>query len=205
MSTIPSPEEIVNAAMELSSILTKAGVAHAIIGGAAVNMLGSNRLTEDVDILVEPPAIQHRELLLSSSNSFSMSELKLAYTSKSGAVIPIGILEGGSKSFIRMPKLTNTPTLKVDKTPVVHPAMLVCMKILRWGWMSDSTRPQSLAKAQGDFDDILSMLELLAERGERIDFKGIDEDRIEGHMEYFRKLRSKSKRVDELLKMVLDK
>ncbi|KAF3152774.1 hypothetical protein TWF225_003969 [Orbilia oligospora] len=199
-----SRQEIINAATELSKTLTKVGVAHAIIGGAAVNMLGSERITKDVDILAEPQALRHREQLLRNSNRFSISNLQLVYTSESGVVIPIEILEEGSKSFIRMPELANIPILKIEKIPVVHPAMLVCMKLSRWGWMSDSTRPQSLAKADTDFQDIVSMLELLAESGERIDFRGIDEDRIGGHMEYFRKLRSKSKRVDQLLKIVLD-
>lgn len=103
-----------------------------------------------------------------------------------------------------MPELANIPILKIETIPVVHPAMLVCMKLSRWNWISDSTRPQSVLKADSDFKDILFMLELLAQGGERIDFRGIDEDRIDRHMEYFQKLRSKSKRVDELLKIVLD-
>ncbi|EGX45680.1 hypothetical protein AOL_s00166g2 [Orbilia oligospora ATCC 24927] len=197
------PQEIVNAATELSKILTKLGVAHAIIGGAAVNMLGSARVTKDVDVLAEAEALRHREQLLGNSNRFSMSNVQLLYTSESGVVIPIGILEQGS--FVGMPELANIPILKIEtKVPVVHPAMLVCMKLSRWNWISDSTRPQSVLKADSDFKDILFMLELLAQGGERIDFRGIDEDRIDRHMEYFQKLRSKSKRVDELLKIVLD-
>lgn len=70
--------------------------------------------------------------------------------------------------------------------------------------MSESTRVQSQAKADSDLDDVISMLEWLVERGERIEFKGVEEDRRESHMEVFRKLRSRHSRADELLEIVLD-
>ncbi|KAK6527953.1 hypothetical protein TWF281_009213 [Arthrobotrys megalospora] len=200
-----SPENIIETASKLSIVLKKAGIAHAIIGGAAGNLLGSERSTQDVDVLVTPPAIQVREAILRNSDRFTVApNMKLVHTSESGTIVPIEILKDGPEATLRMPELSSTPILEVDQIPVVHPSMLICMKLNRWSWMSESTRDQSRVKADNDRHDIMFMLHWLAEKGEKITFEGVEVDRRERHMEGLRKLRSEYEEADELLKSVLD-
>ena len=45
--------------------------------------------------------------------------------------------------------------------PVLHPSVLVCLKLRRWKHIAESTRPQSLAKAWNDAEDIKYLLSWL--------------------------------------------
>ncbi|KAK6505179.1 hypothetical protein TWF481_007098 [Arthrobotrys musiformis] len=198
-----SSKEIVEAATEVSTLLKNAGIAHAIIGGAACVLLGLPRNTNDVDILIEPLVSQHHKTICRKSSRFTISNnSKIVYrSSESGVLVPIETLEGGPGSFIRLPAVDSVPILTINQ---VHPSTLLCMKLSRWSWMSESTRAQSQAKAESDRHDIMFLLEWLAESQEKITFQGFEESSRERLLEGLRKLESKYERAEELLKIVLD-
>ena len=73
------------AAQALSDIFIEHGIAHAFIGGFAVNVLGHNRSTEDVDIEVDianPTELRDQitRLLIEPDSRFSLVNLKLFFT-----------------------------------------------------------------------------------------------------------------------------
>ncbi|KAJ6263784.1 hypothetical protein Dda_2356 [Drechslerella dactyloides] len=199
-------EHLFEAATELSAVLSKLDIAHAVTGGTALLLLGSDRSTRDVDILVDAPCTKVRSLVLENSDRFTENEdLSFVYANEAGdVVVPFGILQHGQQSALRMPDVHTAPILVVDNIPIIHPSLLICLKMSRWSWMSDSSRPASALKAQGDLTDIMFLLRWLVEKGERINFHDIDEDRLEKCMRGFQKLRAKYPEADEMLKAVLD-
>lgn len=56
--------------------------------------------------------------------------------------------------------------------PVVAPSILVLMKIRRWSFLADSTRPQSISKAKRDVEDIKLLFNWLTQKNLRVDFEG---------------------------------
>ncbi|KAF4263578.1 hypothetical protein KXV68_004740 [Aspergillus fumigatus] len=63
-------------------------------------------------------------------------------------------------------RIRNTPI------PIVAPSVLVLTKIKRWSTLAESTRPQSIKKADSDIDDIEVLLKWLARNQFHIDFEG---------------------------------
>ncbi|KAK6544242.1 hypothetical protein TWF694_000945 [Orbilia ellipsospora] len=200
-----SPEDIIEAATEVSRILKQIGVSHAIIGGAAGNLLGSERSTLDVDVLVSFPSIQVREAILKHGTKFtgSKTDLKFAYTNDGGTFVPIEFLKDGNEAALSMPDLASTPILTFEEIPLVHPSIIVCLKVGRWAWMSESARPRSRVKAKQDLHDILFLLKWLVENEEKISFEGMETNHREKYTAGFQKLSSQYKLAAELLNNLL--
>jgi hypothetical protein len=59
------------------------------------------------------------------------------------------------------------------------------MKMKRWSFIVDSTRPQSIAKAHGDKSDVLILLEWLEQNNIRVDFKAWPENSKESMLRFF--------------------
>ncbi|EWC47976.1 hypothetical protein DRE_02858 [Drechslerella stenobrocha 248] len=116
MHTAPS-EDLLEAALELSAVLTNINVAHAIIGATALALLGSTRLTRDVDVLVDSPGPQVRSAILNSSRYFAEREdSSFIYTNAETRVtVPVGILEHGEGTTLKLPDLSSAPTVIVQK------------------------------------------------------------------------------------------
>ena len=73
------------AAQTLSDIFSEHRIAHAFIGGFAVNVLGHNRVTRDVDVEIDvtnSAKLRDRifQLLIKPDTRFSQENLKLFFT-----------------------------------------------------------------------------------------------------------------------------
>src|SRR5580700_6999170 len=95
-----TPEQVEAAQMQaarvLSRILTQQGINHAFIGGFAVNVLGSARPTEDVDVMInvtDPSEIvtKIRPLLQEADSRFSVQALKLYFTANGDQKIRVTV------------------------------------------------------------------------------------------------------------------
>ncbi len=78
------PEAQMQAAQALSNILLEQNIAHAFIGGFAVNTLGQNRSTADVDVEIDIADIAELRGLISQLTDrdvrFSLENSKLFFT-----------------------------------------------------------------------------------------------------------------------------
>lgn len=77
-------EAQMQAAQALSTILLEQNIAHAFIGGFAVNTLGHNRTTDDVDVEIDVANIAELRGLVSQLKDhdarFSLENLRLFFT-----------------------------------------------------------------------------------------------------------------------------
>ncbi|KAM0114214.1 hypothetical protein ACP6JC_009274 [Aspergillus fumigatus] len=111
-------------------------------------------LTQDIDIIVDADPSDARSLLLQAHSGFRLSQNnKLIFT---GAEEDVSGL------------CANYPL----SVPIVAPSVLVLTKIKRWSTLAESTRPQSIKKADSDIDDIEVLLKWLARNQFHIDFEG---------------------------------
>ncbi|XBQ90746.1 hypothetical protein V6000_006299 [Aspergillus fumigatus] len=142
------------AAKETTTALARANIRHGFIGGYAVSLIGGTRMTNPSDA---------RSLLLQAHSGFRLSQNnKLIFTGAEEDVV-IELLRGGRD---RGKRIRNTPI------PIVAPSVLVLTKIKRWSTLAESTRPQSIKKADSDIDDIEVLLKWLARNQFHIDFEG---------------------------------
>ncbi|KAL9099710.1 MAG: hypothetical protein Q9163_004832 [Psora crenata] len=54
----------------LSQALKEAGIKHVIIGGQATRLLGNDRGTEDIDVLVDCPGLEARKVVAAKDSRF---------------------------------------------------------------------------------------------------------------------------------------
>lgn len=80
--------------------------------------------------------------------------------------------------IVSIAKVSPAPkSVDVIKVPVLHPSVLVCLKIRRWRHIAESARPQSIVKAHSDARDIMFLLIWLSKSGQYVSFRGMDEQR----------------------------
>ncbi|KKZ61833.1 hypothetical protein EMCG_03622 [[Emmonsia] crescens] len=173
----------------VSNVLNSKGKPHAFFGGYAVTLLGGDRTTEDVDLIVVEPADSIRQLLLESDPGFFMSstnELLYRKIDASGQEkhIPVEILQGGEVS-------------------ILHPSVLLLTKVHRWMFIAESTRPASLAKAGTDFRDIITLLNWMRDHNLTIEFSGFYETRKEKLLAGFQLLLHLNEGLKDVLKQIM--
>lgn len=77
-ATIPSPQQIRDACVALAAIL--ADKKYAVVGGAALQLLGSTRLTEDVDFVVPKDAVAPARALLAAAGAYFSVDPRTRHT-----------------------------------------------------------------------------------------------------------------------------
>jgi hypothetical protein len=121
---LPDPDDIVEAATTVGSVLQSKE--YAIIGGAALLELGmTNRLTRDVDILINTGETVAIKNLLGTHESFSLDKRtrRLIYTTASGVEVEIDVL---TPQFAFIPFGPLFPIhLTQDGTKLASPAKLL--------------------------------------------------------------------------------
>ncbi|KAG5661355.1 hypothetical protein KAF25_005477 [Fusarium avenaceum] len=165
------------AAYTLSMILNGNHVGHAYIGGFALNLLGSDRETSDIDVLLDVDCPSHihsyvTPILCGADSRFAVENYKLYF---GPARIPIELLTCGMLNLPRRLSImpTDTPIFPVP-LPILPPGVLILTKIKRASHYIGSTRPQSVFKYNADVRDIFYLLLWLQVRGEKIDFESYD-------------------------------
>ena len=135
----PLPAHMKAAAQAFSSILTEHNIEHAFIGGFALNLLGSNRETLDIDVEVamddaQPNEIRPRlvEILRDSERQrFVVSNLKLFFIPDGGhwdLRVPIEPLARG---MLGLPRRLSTlrPGDGKSTTACCHPRRGKCLRL----------------------------------------------------------------------------
>ncbi|KAI4153000.1 MAG: hypothetical protein L6R39_001694 [Caloplaca ligustica] len=154
-----------------SAILTQEGKPHAVIGGQAVKLLGHSRRTRDVDILVDEPALALRERLVQLERRFFIdARNKLVFKASNNVSTDVELLQGGPGVTLALPRATQAPKIVVDSVSILHPGVLIITKVKRWVHIAESTRPQSMLKADSDLNDIQFLLKWLNSHDQKVDF-----------------------------------
>ncbi|KAF5560219.1 hypothetical protein FNAPI_4387 [Fusarium napiforme] len=174
----PLPANMREAAQAFSRILTDNNIEHAFIGGFALNILGSNRETLDIDVEV---AMDHAkptelrfclvQLLREADQRFMISDLKLFFVPNGQDLrVPIETLARGMLGLPRRFSILRP----VESVPILHPGVLILTKMKRSCQYIGSTRPQSVVKFNSDVRDIVYLLHWLQDHGKKIDFINYD-------------------------------
>ncbi|KAG2016906.1 hypothetical protein GB937_006109 [Aspergillus fischeri] len=192
------------AAKETTTALARANIRHGFIGGYAVSLIGGMR---DLDIIVDADPSDARNLLLQAHSGFRLSQSsKLIFTGGEESVV-IELLRGGRDRQLKLPdanavsivSLTaNDRPERIGNTPIpiVAPSVLVLTKIKRWSFLAESTRPQSIRKAESDG--------WLAGNELHMDFEGYPEKPKEELLSGVRKLYQMHAAIRPLLETTLD-
>ncbi|KAM0206382.1 hypothetical protein ACHAQI_008298 [Fusarium lateritium] len=180
--------EMKEAAQTLSLILTRHNIEHAFIGGFALNMLGSDRETCDIDVEIavdSPNEIRDRivPMLCHADSHFVEAYYKLYF---GASRIPIETLARGT---LNLPRRLTVIRPGDGSLPILHPSVLILTKIKRASQYIGSTRPHSQFKYNADVRDIVHLLYWLRAYNQRIDFGGYDAAAPERLYEGVRKIR----------------
>ncbi|KAK9583672.1 hypothetical protein EMGR_005261 [Emarellia grisea] len=163
------------AAKETTTALARANIRHGFIGGYAVSLIGGTRMTSDIDIIVDADPSDARSLLLQAHSGFRLSQNnKLIFTGAEEDVRSRQLKLPDANVVSIVPLTANDQPERIRNTPIpiVAPSVLVLTKIKRWSTLAESTRPQSIKKADSDIDDIEVLLKWLARNQFHIDFEG---------------------------------
>ncbi|KAL2760905.1 hypothetical protein ACRALDRAFT_1066677 [Sodiomyces alcalophilus JCM 7366] len=152
----PPKDVMKEAARTLSRILSDNGIEHAIIGGFSLSLLGHERETLDIDVLVGVDVKELKngpvKILCEADSRFVVSNLKLFFVPSGpnnwDTRVPIEML---SRGILGLPRR---------------------FTIMRPG--DGSTRPQSVSKFLADTRDIVHLLHWLREHDQKIDFVNYD-------------------------------
>lgn len=198
-TTMTSHDPFLEAGQTLSQALSGLGVNHAFIGGFAVNLLGSQRSTDDIDVEVDTTdgvklISRLIDPALGGDSRFTIHNNKLVFIPLDHDIsqrIPIELLRIGDLGLPKTlsviypdgmwasspPPLSTllVPThIHITGTtlPVLNPPLLVLTKTKRCVMYIGSTRPASVRKFQSDLLDIGFLLDWLQRHGQSIDFAG---------------------------------
>ncbi|TDL22819.1 hypothetical protein BD410DRAFT_199766 [Rickenella mellea] len=185
ISITKSNKQQLAAASALSEYLETIGCKHAYIGGFAWALLGSDRPTEDVDVLIESKDLTAiREKLTELNQHFSIAGFKLFYIKEL-----IGDLKGdelirAARDNVMIETLEagklGLPTVAAPiypikqmsgaDIPILHPSILILTKMKRWCLNYESDRPKTVFKNKSDQDDLNFLIHWLEEHQMMIDF-----------------------------------
>ncbi|KAJ9480970.1 hypothetical protein VN97_g12546 [Penicillium thymicola] len=202
------------AAKEITTALTRNQCRHGFIGGYAASLVGGARTTEDVDLIVDEDPANVRQMLLRVSG-FQLTRANNLVFMHGDDAVKVEILRGGKTRQMKLPDANSVPLHYTsartllgcdgDTTiPIVHPSVLILTKIKRWHSLAESTRPQSVRKAGGDFEDMTVILLWLAENNLRIDFTAYPEKPKGELLPCFRKLYELHAITRSLLEVTMD-
>ncbi|OQE38473.1 hypothetical protein PENCOP_c008G05304 [Penicillium coprophilum] len=191
---------------EITAALTRDNCRHGFIGGYAVSL--------DVDLVVDADPVNVRQLLLQVSG-FQLTGANSLVFMHNGRAVKVEILRGGHTQQMKLPDAKSVPLHYISARnlpehdsdtpiPIVHPAVLMLTKVKRWSDIAQSTRPRSIKKAHGDFQDIQVILGWLISNNLRIDFTAYPEKPKESLLPCFRKLCQLHTTVRPLLEVAME-
>ncbi|KAK3375738.1 hypothetical protein B0T24DRAFT_698218 [Lasiosphaeria ovina] len=171
-----APQELhLQAANALSAIPSEQGIDHAFIGGFAVNLLGCQRNTADIDVEIDFANIidlrtRIADPVLGGDPRFRIEHNKFVFTPADQEIqIPIETLVIGDLGLPRQLRVIRPGNTDI---PILRPGILVLTKIKRCVHFVGSTRPKSIAKLRQDLVDVEFLLRWLAEHDQKMDFVG---------------------------------
>ncbi|PYH93630.1 hypothetical protein BO71DRAFT_381064 [Aspergillus ellipticus CBS 707.79] len=191
------------AAKQVTAILDRLNCRHAYIGGYAVSLLGSNRVTAGLDVIVSSDPLEIREKILRSSTAFRTTEYgKLVcrvedwFGDKKDVFVDVFRGGGGGAAAgagpLTLPDAGSVPIYLTKMTflgtPVIHPPVLIHTKLQKWMSISQSPTPEIQTKAANDLHDIETILKWLSKRHLRVDFAGYPEMSKDRLLSMFREL-----------------
>jgi hypothetical protein len=154
-TTYPSPDQVI-AAVEAVAYSLGSKQHYAIVGGAACLVLGSNRLTADVDFVVPKGKTKDARQLLKSQTGYFAVESRTNHTTyRSSPPVEIEIL--APPALFKEPFDEITETVEVNGTRVLKPTLILnakCRSIL--GRATED-------KKNTDAEDIVFLLQWCAE------------------------------------------
>ncbi|KAK0627197.1 hypothetical protein B0T14DRAFT_535127 [Immersiella caudata] len=160
-----APQELhLQAANALSAILSEQGIDHGFIGGFAVNLLGCQRNTADIDVEIDFANIidlrtRIADPVLGGDPRFRIEHNKFVFTPADQEMqIPIETLVIDDLGLPRQLSVIRPGNTDI---PILRPGILVLTKIKQCIHFVGGTRPKSITK-----------LRWLAEHGQQMDFVG---------------------------------
>ncbi|KAK5254537.1 hypothetical protein LTR16_004818 [Cryomyces antarcticus] len=124
-SSLPTTEQVRAAANMLGYVLGEN--VYAVVGGAACTLLGSMRVTEDVDFVVPKGSTSNaRKLLKEQTDSFEVEKKTFHTIYKSNPPVEIEILAPPALFKERFD--ASTPITEVDGVKILKPALLLNAK-----------------------------------------------------------------------------
>ncbi|EMD38738.1 hypothetical protein CERSUDRAFT_151359 [Gelatoporia subvermispora B] len=183
--TYDCQKDFLQAAKALSCKLDDLGLRHAFIGGFACSLLGSPRLTKDIDVIIETQRIDLVALcesLAEVTSRFATLNFQLYYIQNVSEGIGREelVLRSSENVLVKAfpAGLLGLPivaelTLEVGNhaIKILHPSVLILTKFKRWSASHASTHPKTIRKILPDVCDIVFLIIWLAERGISIRFE----------------------------------
>jgi hypothetical protein len=145
-----------------------------------------------------------RELLAASDSRFLIRSQKLFFCAADGRQFPAEFLQSGESATLKMPEIRAEHSVEINSVPVMHPSMLICLKVRRWMHIAESTRPASRQKATTDAQDITFLLEWLASSGVLVSFWSKEEKPKSSLLSGFKLFVQLHPETKEQVKTVLD-
>ena len=122
ISSKPTPEQVRAAAQAIGSSLESQ--VYAIVGGAACSLLGSSRVTTDVDIVVPQGSTKEtRQKLKSQAAHFEVKNRTLHTYYKSVPPVEVEILT--PPSLFKENFTSSTPVVVIEGAKVLKPALIL--------------------------------------------------------------------------------
>ncbi|KAJ5919080.1 hypothetical protein N7466_010023 [Penicillium verhagenii] len=171
-------EHLDAAATALTRILRRLDINHMFVGGYAASVLGGERVTEDVDVIVTK---QCRDYIVKQPNFRLSTDNRLIFC-HNGTDVLIDVAhfdqDYGKDNFKTFPEPTRRRLIQVDiperrfelPLPVLHPRILLLTKLAPWKESYFSTRSDAKMRSNTDLQDIIVLLEWLRDRGLKVDF-----------------------------------
>lgn len=125
-SQTPSPEQTRQAALAVADALGP-DEHYAIVGGAACSMLGSQRVTCDVDVVVPQGGTRAARARLKAQETLFEVERRTNHTTFRGSP-PIGVEILTPPVLFKQEFTPSTPTIRVNNVPVLKPTLLLDAK-----------------------------------------------------------------------------
>ncbi|KAJ5093419.1 hypothetical protein N7456_009280 [Penicillium angulare] len=183
-------EQLDTAASQLSHILLEAGICHVFYGGYAACLLGSNRVTKDINVITERHVAsalnQIRQFKWSSEGQcwiFELGDIKASIST----VMPNSGGEWQVPSPRSSRRLAITPSEVPDrmlrvKIDILHPSILLLTKLGAWDEARKSKDPIDNLRAKGHFGDIMAILRWISYEEDRInvaEFPGVPAKKLQ--------------------------
>ena len=170
-------QDLLTASFEAGQVLR--GQPYALIGGAACSLLGSQRGTADLDILVPEGQKRATQLLLADAPTFGYDAQtrQTWFNAPNGNYHNIDVMAGSRVGTVLD---SQTPTMLINGARVLPPGVLLRMKCLSWSEM-DTKRDQT--KKGHDAGDIRFLLEYMVENRITVDpqvMRGVNGDFFDG-------------------------
>lgn len=158
-ATVDDPARIARA---VSAALSDLGVTHAVIGGAACQLLGSARTTRDVDFVVDVRGAAVRDLKARVAASCAQFVFRAPDPESPVPAAALGLrlrdsdvpIEFLPTDALGWPAPLAAARIRAADAWILHPAAIVLSKAARTAPNLGSSRPATRAKVLSDLEDI---------------------------------------------------